>query len=178
MMLVDQFLPRPDIASTHQTTIAASPERVWEIYQEFGIEDLTLAKPLFWARGLLSRAIHGESNRDLPKFNNVLAEEAPHQVVMGVVGRWWTIGKEANRSDIKGPDAFLSFDEPGYGKATFSFQFVELPDGKTRLITETRVACTDPESRKAMKRYWRLIKLGSGLVRLAILHEFRKRASR
>jgi len=44
-----------------------------------------------------------------------------------------------------------------------------LPDGRTRLLTETRVHCVDAGARRRFTPYWWLIRPVSGLIRRRLL---------
>jgi hypothetical protein len=72
---------------------------------------------------------------------------------------------------------FLSFNEPGYAKAAISF-LVRPERGGSRFITETRAAGTSPEATRALLRYWRAIRPGSGAIRRSWLAAIRRRAVR
>jgi hypothetical protein len=47
----------------------------------------------------------------------------------------------------------------------------------SRLITETRVAGTDATASRRFRRYWRLIRLGSGAIRRSWLAAIRRRVA-
>ncbi|MFI7061647.1 hypothetical protein ACIBL3_11725 [Kribbella sp. NPDC050124] len=51
---------------------------------------------LFAARGLIARMRHGHTQLDLPNLFIPLAEDHPHEIVEGVVGRWWAFGAHDN----------------------------------------------------------------------------------
>lgn len=72
---------------------------------------------------------------------------------------------------------FLSFAEPGLAKAAIAF-LVRPERGASRVITEIRVASTSPDATRAMRRYWRAIRLGSGAIRRSWLAAIRRRAVR
>ena len=69
-------------------------------------------------------------------------------------------------------ESFTSFKDPGYAKAVMSF-LVRAEGRGSRLITETRIGTTDPAAARSFRRYWRLVRPGSGLIRrswLAAVH--------
>jgi hypothetical protein len=72
---------------------------------------------------------------------------------------------------------FVTFGEPGFAKGVVNFH-VQAVAGGTLLTTETRVGCTDEESRRKFRRYWRLVMPGSAAIRRAWLRAIRKRAER
>jgi hypothetical protein len=105
----------------------------------------------------------------------VLAEEPDREIVLGLVGRFWTLGGGIRRIS---PSEFAGLAEPGYAKAAWNFYLVPQTGGTTHLVTETRVLCTDEASRRAFLRYWRLIGPFSGLIRRQMLATVRKEAER
>ncbi|WP_157253425.1 hypothetical protein [Nonomuraea typhae] len=174
--LAERFIPAPDASERHAIVIAAPPERVWEaVRQPASARDIPLIKPLFAARDLVSRLVNGHAQRDLPAFAP-LAEEPGREVVLGTVGQWWRLGA-AESLAVGSAREFEDFDRPGFAKATFSFLLQEAGAGRVRLVTETRVAATSPEARRAFLRYWRVIRLGSGLVRRVILATVKARVA-
>ncbi|MEU4331635.1 hypothetical protein [Nonomuraea dietziae] len=170
--LADRYIPLPEHAERHSIVIRAPRERVWAAVQDLRPSDIKAARPLFAARDVISRLLHGHAQSDLPSFA-VLAEEPGREVVHGVVGQWWRLGAAANLTVAD----FETFDSPGYGKATFGFLLTDLGGGRTRLTTETRVVTTSPDARRAMARYWLVIRFGSGLVRRAMLGAVKRRAA-
>jgi len=72
---------------------------------------------------------------------------------------------------------FLVFDEPGYAKAAMDFRVWAEGDG-CRVATETRVLCTSLEAERAFKRYWLVVRWGSGTIRRGWLQAIRRRALR
>ena len=65
---------------------------------------------------------------------------------------------------------------PGWVKAAMDFRLTPSGSG-TQLSSETRVKATDPASRRAFARYWRLIRPGSSAVRWEVLTAVELRAT-
>ncbi|MEV8308444.1 hypothetical protein AB0P36_14050 [Streptomyces flavidovirens] len=160
--LADRFVPHPHFASAHAAVIPAPAEAVWAAVQEFdrtgGFENVRAVRALVAVRRTLGRLRNrAGSYDDMPTLSAPLAEDPPREVVHGIVGQWWTMGGAANR---------------------FVLRLTQSPDGRsTRVVTETRVLCTDLDARRAMGRYWLLIRPFSGLTRRLMLGELRKRAA-
>ena len=175
--LVDRYLHAPQIAEEHSVVIDAPVDRIWAAVESVGMSDVPAVQFLMRARLLLSRAFGGtmEITSDGPEMT--LLDRNDAEVVHGLVGRWWAIGHETERTDIHTLDEFLAFAEPGWAKATFSFRTEDLPDGRVRLHTETRVRTTDEQSYRAMRRYWTVIGPFSGLVRRMLLRAIAKKAT-
>ena len=177
--LIDEFVPRPDFASRYEMVIPAPPIVVWQAWQEMDMSDPGPAAAwLFRIRDALARLRHGHAQRDMANLFIPLAEVEPLETVQGAVGRWWGLGAHKNVVDVAGVDGFRGFAEPGYAKGVVSMRFVPTADGGTRAITETRVLCTDAAARRAMGRYWLLIRPFSGLLRVIVLRTIRNRATR
>jgi hypothetical protein len=96
------------------------------------------------------------------------------EIAAGAIGRFWRlVGNETVEARTR--EDFLSFGEPGYAKAAISFLVYPERDG-SRVITETRVVGTTPEATRALLRYWRAIRPGSGAIRRSWLAAIRRRA--
>ena len=174
--LVDDFIPRPDTAERHSIVINASRDRVWQALTHLDPEDIRLAKPL---------VRRPPPVLPLPRRPAEAGTRPPSR-------RWpWTrCGRSSwGRSGSGGvwagaehtpaigdADDFRAFDRPGYAKGTFSFRLDDAGPGRIRLVTETRVLATSPDARRAFRRYWIFIRLGSGLIRRIILSAIRARS--
>lgn len=142
------ILPEPEFAERHAVAIGASADRVWAALTS-----------LRFTRGFVP-----------------LRERPGREVTVGAAGRWWRPPAKVNEPGLAGPADFASFSQPGYAKATFSFTLHTLGAGRTLLVTETRVVTTSPAAHRAMRRYWRVIRPGSGLIRRYMLLAVRRRA--
>jgi hypothetical protein len=54
-----------------------------------------------------------------------------------------------------------------------AFHIEPVASGQSRLSTETRVRCGDPGTRQRFRLYWRLVRVGSGLIRWALLRQIK-----
>ncbi|MBT2235415.1 hypothetical protein [Nonomuraea sp. NEAU-A123] len=173
--LVDDFIPRPHAAERHSIVINASRDRVWQALTHLNPQDIRLAKPLFAVRRLFSRSSGDRQKQDAPTFTP-LAVDPMREIVLGTIGQWWRLGRAEHTPAIGDADDFRAFDRPGYAKGTFSFLLDDAGPGRIRLVTETRVLATSPDARRAFRRYWIFIRLGSGLIRRIILAAVRARS--
>jgi hypothetical protein len=104
----------------------------------------------------------------------LIAETPGEEFVLGIMGRFWTptggvVGASADR--------FRHLPPAGLAQAVWNFR-VEPRAGGTELTTETRVRCADAATRRQFMRYWRVIRLGSGLIRGSVLQHIRSTAER
>ena len=184
--LLDQLLPRYDVAERHQRVIAAPPERVWQAIQAVTLRELPLVWGLFALRSLPVRLAGGKGLPlvgDRPLLAQLwtagsvrLGEDPGRELVGGLVGQpWKPTGGESAR--VWDGAEFAAFQRPGFVKAAMSF-LVTARQGGTLVQTETRVVATDPVSRRRFARYWRLIRPGSGAIRRSWLRAADRRATR
>jgi hypothetical protein len=105
----------------------------------------------------------------------VLAERAAREVVLGAVTQPW-VASPTFRSI---PAAqFAEFHEPGYVKIAWTLRAEPLGANDSMFHTETRVATTDPASRRRFRRYWSFVAPGVELIRLAMLRPLKRAAER
>lgn len=171
----------------HSVRVAAPPEAVLVATRELRSRDVPLALALMALRGLpaallrpggrwttLSRAADTRLLDHFTRAGFVLLDGRTDEVVLGVVGRFWTLDGGLRRI---APAEFVAFDQPGFAKAAVSFH-VRSDAGRTVLTTETRVQATDDDARRKFTRYWRVVMPGSAAIRRAWLRAIRKRAER
>jgi hypothetical protein len=175
--VLDEYLPRYDVHEVHSTTVAAPPEAVMEAVREVTPREIPLLVILMALRaGPRARRLsrRGTVIGGFERAGFVRLSERPDALVYGAVGRFWTRSGGLRRIE---PSEFPAFAEPGYAKAAFGFELERRGDA-TLLTTETRVLGTDPRARRSFRRYWRLIRPGSGAIRIAWLRAIRRRAER
>jgi len=187
-MLIDRFLPAFDVTDIHEVEVDAPPEIVYAAIRHADLHDPVI-DVLFTLRELptrLSERMRGIrtsrtpdvctfeelAKRDIPWM--LLAEDRGSQLVIGSVGKFWQ-GDYGWRPVPAGD--FASFNEPGYAKLAISLSLWPTY-GATQLRYEARIATTDLTARAHFRRYWRLIRLGDGIVRHRALSLIKAEAER
>jgi hypothetical protein len=192
---LDEFLPDYDVNELHSTRVAAPPEAALAAVRTVTSREVPLLVLLMALRRVPSAmrrlTAHGGGVRrgrprparralDAPLLDQftgggflVLADR-PDELVVGVVGRFWTADGGIRR--LAAAD-FAAFDEPGFAKAVVNFHASAVPGGSL-LTTETRIKATDEAARRSFRRYWRLVMPGSAAIRRAWLRAIRRRAQR
>ena len=99
-----------------------------------------------------------------------LGERPGEEIALGAIGRFWS--PTGNRPVPTGD--FAGFSKPGYAKAAMNFT-VAAEGGGSRITTETRIVGTDAAATRKFRRYWLLIRLGSGAIRRSWLKAIRRR---
>ncbi len=112
---------------------------------------------------------------DAVERHEVLVRAASAAVVFGLTGRFWTRGGDVVPTD---PATWHAGPPPGTAQAAWSFEVRPHGTAHTRLVTETRVRCADAATRRAFRRYWRVVRPGSGLLRRILLGRIRRLAER
>ncbi len=172
--LIEELLPDPDFGNSHSVVIAAPRERVVEAAESYRLNENGVVSLLFRLRrleppGPLRASLLGQGF-------TLLAEKAGEEVVVGIAGRFWALNETANLIPVADAQAFEDFAEPGTAKAVVCFRFQSLPDGSTRLSTETRIKCVDAAARRRFAAYWALIGPFSGWIRKIVLRGVQQRA--
>ena len=91
----------------------------------------------------------------------LIDSDPPHEIVFGVVGRFWAGETVWEHST---PESFRTFDTPGFARIAANFSLREYGDGRTLISYECRTAVTSDEARKGFLRYWRPMSPFIGMV--------------
>lgn len=171
--LIDAFLPAADVATRHRITVAAPPDAVYRAGRALDLGASRGIRLLFALRGMPREDLTLDGMRRMGF--EILAERPGREIVLGLIGRFWTL-----RGDVQPIDAerFLAFAEPGFARAAWSFSVEPEGDAGSILTTETRVACTDEAGRRRFGRYWRVVGPFSGWIRNRALELIRAEAER
>lgn len=181
-MLIDDHLPHADFAERHALRVHAPPERAYEAARRLDMSGSLLVRSLFALRSLPAlfsgKSMRGEKalgatmDRLLHNGFVLLDERPPHEFVLGLVGRFWTPAGGIERVH---PAEFAVFDRPGMAAAAWNFTVLPTDEGSL-VATETRVRCTDDAARHSFRRYWRVVRPFSGLIRMEALRAVRRTA--
>lgn len=169
-MLIDEFLSEYDFVETHGISIRAATADIYRAANEVDFTDSFIIRWLFRLRGLSSEKVTLASLKR-SRFE-ILGEVPGHEMLLGLVGRFWTLKGDLKKIDA---DSFRAFETPGYAKAVWNFAL--RPDGDdVRLTTETRIRCMDADSRRRFGFYWTFIRPFSGLIRMEMLRVIKNKA--
>jgi hypothetical protein len=172
-VLIDEFMPTYDVRERHEIDVHAPVEKVYAAINSCDLSRSGVIRLLFLLRGMPRSAVTLEGLR---RINFSLLGEIPNQeILLGLVGRFWTLCGDLQRVDA---DGFRRFDKGGYARATWNFSLAQRADSTTRVVTETRVQCTDEASRRRFLFYWRLIGPFSALTRRRMLRLIKRQAQR
>ena len=175
-LLIDRHLPTYDATLIHHVVVEADPETTYEAILH---ADLTQTGPIVAAlnrlRVLPAQVAALLGRVDPPSIPEVLTfddltddgewmllDASPgSELVVGAIGTFWRPVIEWKSVD---PDAFASFDEPGYAKLAIGFTVRRHGDNRTLVRYEVRTKGTDPASRRKFLRYWQVIRPFAGYL--------------
>lgn len=169
-MLIDEFLPIYDFNEVHGINIRAKANDVFRAVKETNFCESPIICLLFRLRGLPSENVTLSELRKM-RFET-LGELTNKEILLGLAGKFWKITGDLQKVDAEN---FRAFNEKGFAKAVWDFSLNE-HNGETHLTTETRIKCTDAESRRSFGFYWTFIRPFSGVIRQEILKRIKKNA--
>jgi hypothetical protein len=183
-MLIDRFLPEYGWNELHSIEIRATPAAVLAAVRAVTSAEMPLVGLLLRLRALPARLLghrppvrrRGPVLEEVLRSTFVLLAEDEAEVVVGTVGKFWQT--RATHAEFPDGDAFIAFTSPGWAKAAMNFSVSDAGGGRTRLATETRIAVTDAPARRRFAAYWRIVRPGSGLIRILWLRAVKKRAEK
>ena len=179
--LLDGFVPEYHFGEFHATRVRATPERVFRAIHTVTADEIRSFRILTWIRSpKLPWRDRPESilapDRRSPildvalRSGFVLLAEIPESEL--VVGTVVCCGPVA----LGSADGFRALEGLDYARAAMDFRVEALPDGTSRLTTETRVVASATSVRRRFGLYWSLIYPGSALIRRGWLEAIRRRA--
>jgi hypothetical protein len=193
-MVLDDLMPRYDVVERHRTLVRAAPADVYAAIRVADLSGGVLTRALLALRAipavliaftrapratviaLRTRPRRGTSLADFERAGfHVVAERAPEELVIGLLGRFWT-----PRGDLCAgvtEDTFRTAPPAGMALAAWNFTVIAREHGHSELRTETRVWCA-PDARRRFRMYWLIVRPGSGLIRRSMLRAIRRTAER
>lgn len=180
--LLDRFLPEYEIHERHEILVHAPPARVRAALDQVTFQEIPAVETLGRIRAAVLRAPierHAPAIAPIvemiqrPQGGFFLLADSPREFVFGLAGQPWN-----NRAIRLTPQQFPVWAATGHVKIAANFLIEDAGPGRSRLITETRIAAFGPEASRAMARYWALVYPGSGLIRVGLLQAIRRRAER
>ncbi|MFD2093814.1 hypothetical protein [Blastococcus deserti] len=171
-MDLDDVVPHPEHVTRQSRVIDARRSVVWEELHSVRLRSLPVTMVLGGVRALplmVARKWRGgldQSFLDVIPLP-VLSSEPPSAVVFGGLLQPWRLsgGERPPTLDAAG---VREWAEPGWVKVGMEFRLTPAVGG-THLSIETRVAATDPATRRRFDRYWILVGPGSSAIRWELL---------
>lgn len=165
MHLLDRYLPTYQFSETHACLIAAEPTAILDNVVAYRPESDRFFRLMIGLRELPMRLVGkpGAPSAPFGFHDFTLLGRNGNEIAYGLVGRFWRA--DFGLEPIADGAAYLAFDADHVAKLAMGFTAQRDPDGRTRLVTETRVSCASRAAHLKFTPYWLLIRPVSGLVR-------------
>ena len=176
--VLDDVMPEYQFWEKHSTRVHAPPAQVLHAVRQSTFGDMksliTLLKIRGMALGTRDTSAFLGDKRIIDSFqeSGYLPGGSDHEIVLAGV---WN-ARQNRHPDVHTLQEFSAYQEPGAVKMGYNFTVEDAGGGWSTLTTETRVLTPDDATSRGMRRYWRLIVPGSGLLRRQWLDGIRQRA--
>ncbi len=177
MTAIDRIVPTPRLLELDYVDLPIPLAQAWEAVRHGDLARSKLVRALFLLRTLPSRLVGRlpdpialsmddfVSSVERPGFQ-ILADDAPHEVVVGAIGKVWK--PDIPFQHVRDAQAFAAFNEPGFIQVAWAIRLSSIGTG-TRVVLELRVDATDEDSWSKFRAYFRVIGPGSRLIRHTLL---------
>jgi hypothetical protein len=156
--LLQQYMEIPEVADVNEIEVKAPRKAIWEACMSLDMLQSRTIRAIFDARALLMRSPKREIELPKPLLEqaraigwDVLDEATGREIVFGAAVKPWR-GDIAVRAIPR--EEFAAFDEPGWAKIVWNVSITQRTKRRCVVRTETRVATTDPASRRIFRLYW------------------------
>jgi hypothetical protein len=193
--MLDQAMPSWDATRVERRLIDASTEVIYDVAIRTDFLDAVKQHPavrvLLALRSGTERIVSAVRLRrhvspppppslrliDLPRHGDwvLLWENPPNEICFGVIGRFWS--GETQWMELDARD-FSTFREPGFARIGCHLLVETRNDGTNVLKYEARTQATDPASRRAFLRYWRIVSPFVGVVMRSTLRVIERNVKR
>ncbi|MFF0572206.1 hypothetical protein ACFYT7_31855 [Streptomyces sp. NPDC004041] len=157
--LLDQHMPKWHFREHHWVAVDAPCDEVLQAAQEITWRQAPVARFLLT---FTRNKLHPDG-RVLDDFamggDTVLALNETELLYGGIGSQAGPVTPDRPMSEV-----FHDYREPGCTKVGFNMRYA---DGV--LSTETRILATDEKTRRSFGHYWAVIRIPSGLIRIALL---------
>ncbi|MFI5770960.1 hypothetical protein ACIA74_20835 [Streptomyces sp. NPDC051658] len=163
--LLDHHMPIWHFRERHWVAVSAPRDEVLRAAREMTWREAPVAR-FFLAFTRNKLQADGRVLDDFAMGGDTVLELSDDELLYG------GIGSQAGpvRPDRPMPEVFRDYAEPGCTKVGFNMHYA---DGV--LTTETRIFATDEQTRRNFGRYWFLIRIPSGIIRIALLSAIKRR---
>ena len=172
--VLDRYLPTFEVRERHIRLMPADVDPVRAAITQTDLTSIPVVRALLVLRALPGRLraqLGGGQVPVAPPFTLADMQRAgwtsfadgPEEIAFGTITRPWKIGGEAPLEVRR--EEFAAFSAPGYAKVAFSIRADPYGPCRTLVMTETRVATTDPRSNRRFAAYWVIVGPLSALIR-------------
>lgn len=148
---LDGWLSNPAVSTRHRRTAAAPEDDLWAAAMSVRLDETRRLRRLVQWR-LPGTPTDITFRAMLARYPFVVLDEGEGWSLSGLCGRIWTLTRDYPR--LEGPDEFRAWDEPGTVRVLFAHWVEPTGDGRSAVISETRVEPVDRRARFALRSLW------------------------
>jgi hypothetical protein len=179
---LDALVPEYQFGEVHAARIRGTPDAVYRAIRRVTADDIRLFRTLTWIRSPRLPWRAGRESILRPAFDEPILDLATRTSFVWLAdqpGREAVVGTVVccRGTRVRSADDFRALTRPGIARAAMNFRIQDVGGGYCQVTTETRVAATDPATRRRFGLYWAFIYPGSSLIRYGWLDAIRKRAA-
>jgi hypothetical protein len=148
---LDGWLTDPAIRTRHRRTASAGADALWIAAQGVRLDQTrTIGRLVRWRiPGVAANQSFGGLLSEEPF---ALLDEGERWSISGLCGRIWTLARDY--PPIEGPQQFRAYDEPRSVRVLFAHWVHDDGRGRSTLVSEARVAPTDPVAAVRLRALW------------------------
>jgi hypothetical protein len=142
---LDQWLPDPGLQVAHRREARAPAEQLWESAKRLRVgETAMLGRLIRWRIPGITAEVSFDELFQNPPFI-LLDGDVEDAMVSGLVGRIWTLRRDYPR--LSGPEEFRAWSQRGTARVLFANWIEAGGDGRSALVSETRVEAVGTQGR-------------------------------
>jgi hypothetical protein len=172
---LDHWLPEPLVRTRHRRVAHAHPDAFWRAAETVQVCDAPMLGRI--VRWRIPETPPNLRYRELfRRYPFTVLAEGERWSASGLCGRLWTIQRDYPR--IASADEFLEWDTPGTVKVLFAHWIEADGDGRSVLVSESRVKPVDRRAGIRMRALWTLMGQFERLIGGEALKAAARRAER
>ncbi len=151
---LDAWLPDPQVRTHHRRSSAAGPDALWAAAGSVRLRQTrTIGRLVRWR-------IPGVAPEQtfaglLAEYPFTVLDSGERYMISGLCGRIWTLARDYPQLD--GRDAFRAWREPHSVRVLFAHWVQPERDGRSTLVSESRVQPTDGVAAMRLRSLWLLV---------------------
>lgn len=151
---LDDWLRDHQVRTHHRRSAAADADALWEQAAGVRLRDTrTIGRLVSWR--IPGVAAEQTFAGLLAEYPFTVLAQGERWSLSGLCGRIWTLHRDYPR--LAGPDEWRAWQEPRAAKVLFAHWVERSGDGRATLVSEARVAATDPGGARRLRALWRVI---------------------
>lgn len=148
---LDRWIAEPQVRTRHRRLAHADPDTLWNAAETVQVCDAPMIGRL--VRWRIPGTPRNLRYRELfRRYPFTVLEEGEHWTVSGLCGRLWTIQRDYPK--IGGAEEFLAWNKPGTVKVLFAHWAAPDGDGRSVLVSESRVMPVDRRAGIRLRALW------------------------